>query len=43
MDVDTRMLIAKIATLRAEKAALFGEEDFSTPPATGPAVDETAV
>ena len=27
----------------AAEAALFGEEDFSTPPATGPAVDETAV
>ena len=30
MDVDTRMLIAKIATLRAEKAALFGEEDWAS-------------
>ncbi|QZD95603.1 M3 family metallopeptidase [Qipengyuania gelatinilytica] len=30
MDVDTRMLIAKIATLRAEKAALFGEADWAS-------------
>ncbi|MBO6525991.1 M3 family metallopeptidase [Erythrobacter sp.] len=30
MDVDTRMLIAKIATLRAEKAALFGEPDWAS-------------
>ena len=30
MDVDTRMLIAKIATLRAEKAALFGKPDWAT-------------
>lgn len=29
-DIDTRMLIAKIATLRAEKAALFGEPDWAT-------------
>ena len=28
--VDTRMLIAKIATLRAEKAALFGEADWAS-------------
>ncbi|ABC63678.1 M3 family metallopeptidase [Erythrobacter litoralis] len=27
---DTRMLLAKIATLRAEKAALFGEEDWAS-------------
>ena len=30
MDVDTRMLIAKIATLRAQKAALFGEPDWAS-------------
>ena len=30
MDVDTRMLIAKIATLRAQKAALFGEADWAS-------------
>ncbi|MEX0343085.1 MAG: M3 family metallopeptidase [Erythrobacter sp.] len=30
MEVDTRMLIAKIATLRAEKAALFGEPDWAS-------------
>lgn len=28
--VDTRPLVAKIATLRAEKAALFGEPDWAT-------------
>ncbi|GAA4040520.1 M3 family metallopeptidase [Parerythrobacter jejuensis] len=27
---DTRLLLAKIATLRAEKAALFGEEDWAS-------------
>lgn len=30
MEVDTRMLIAKIATLRAEKAAIFGEADWAS-------------
>jgi peptidyl-dipeptidase Dcp len=29
-EFDTRMLAAKIATLRAEKAALFGEEDWAS-------------
>ncbi len=29
-DIDTRLLIAKIAELRAEKAALFGEPDWAT-------------
>ncbi len=29
-DIDTRMLIAQIARLRAEKAALFGERDWAT-------------
>ncbi len=29
-DIDTRTLIAKIAELRAEKAALFGEPDWAT-------------
>ncbi|WP_247712945.1 M3 family metallopeptidase [Qipengyuania intermedia] len=29
-DVDTRMLIAKIAKLRADKAALFGEADWAS-------------
>jgi len=29
-EYDTRMLLAKIATLRAEKAALFGEEDWAS-------------
>ena len=30
MDVDTRMLIAEIAELRAQKAALFGKPDWAT-------------
>ena len=30
MDVDTRMLVAQIAQLRAEKAALFGEADWAS-------------
>ena len=29
-DIDTRLLIAKIAELRAEKAALFGEPDWAS-------------
>ncbi|NCP23141.1 MAG: M3 family metallopeptidase [Erythrobacter sp.] len=29
-DIDTRMLIAQIAELRAQKAALFGEPDWAT-------------
>ncbi len=29
-DIDTRPLVAKIAALRAEKAALFGEPDWAT-------------
>ena len=29
-DIDTRMLIARIAELRAEKAALFGKPDWAT-------------
>ena len=29
-EYDTRLLLARIATLRAEKAALFGEDDWAT-------------
>ncbi|WP_284125845.1 M3 family metallopeptidase [Parerythrobacter aestuarii] len=29
-DYDSRMLLAKIATLRAEKAAIFGEDDWAS-------------